>query len=195
MKKIMAIIIALGLLAISASGCAKEETPVPNDSATVAQPSVSVLAAKADAAALAAQEAASVLKAKADAAASAAQEAASALKEKTETAMSTLQGEVKSSEDLPTVGGVTSAVQSSTQALIRQGNAIAGGVTSAAQASSQDAALKEGLLEEKTVSAESSAAELLTTTQQTVAGAATAGGGDVANPEEETVSDSLSGAL
>lgn len=54
-----------------------------------------------------------------------------------ETAATLVQEAVETVKESPTVEGVTSAVQSSTQALIREGNAVVGGVTSAAQSSSQ----------------------------------------------------------
>ena len=47
------------------------------------------------------------------------------------------------------VGGVTASAQSSTQALARKKDAIVGGVTTAAQSSSQAIAQKEGTLAEK----------------------------------------------
>lgn len=47
------------------------------------------------------------------------------------------------------VGGVAASTQSSTQDLIRAKNAIVGGVTSAAQSSSQAVTLKEAIPEEK----------------------------------------------
>jgi hypothetical protein len=61
-----------------------------------------------------------------------------------------VQEAVKGLEGLPTVEGVTSAVQSSTQALIREKEAIVGGVTAAVQSSTQDAVLKEGAAAETT---------------------------------------------
>lgn len=52
------------------------------------------------------------------------------------------------------VGGVAASTQSSTQGLIRAKDAVVGGVASAAQSSSQAIALKEGVPESKPVAAE-----------------------------------------
>ena len=75
-----------------------------------------------------------------------AQEMASAIAAKTDLAAVSLQEAVASVKESSTVAGVTTAAQSSTQALIREGTAVAGGVTSAAQSSAQVVARQEGAL-------------------------------------------------
>lgn len=135
MKKILWVVSILGLVAISVSGCTREELPAQKES----EPIVQIPAPK----------------------------AAPEVAIKTDAVEASVQEAVKGLADLPTIEGVTSAVQSSTQAAIREGSTIVGGVTSAAQASSQAA-------------------------QQSTAGVAGTVEGDVTNLKEEAVSDPLS---
>ena len=61
----------------------------------------------------------------------------------TDLAVPSVQETVQDLKDLPTLGGVTSAAQSSTQNLIREGEAVVDGVTSSAQSSTQ-ALIRQG---------------------------------------------------
>jgi hypothetical protein len=159
MKKIVLVVLVLGLVMAGASGCTKEETPVQTVApeaavkAEVAAPlQVPAPIAIPEAPEKIVNEAVSpmqefanalenpdTIKSVTSAVQSATQEAILEGSAITDGVTSSVQSDTQDSarEGSAIAGGVTSAAQSSTQGLVREGSAIVGAITGAAQSSSQ----------------------------------------------------------